>query len=207
VLTWSSDKQTLLAPRPIPRCSVNLSADTVRRDRDFGDYVLQGLRETGVPAASLSFEIPVSDALADPQSLARLTWPLRSAGCSFALSGFRGEEAALELASSLGIAFIKVDGSFASLVTLDPEAEVTLRGIVQRCRKLGMHTVCVQVETAEAFERLRTIQADYAQGFVIDRPRVLQPSVNSPSATDPVSLGPDHSAGMSKGNHFLSFRG
>jgi EAL domain-containing protein (putative c-di-GMP-specific phosphodiesterase class I) len=174
VLKWTRNKQTTLAPRPTPRCSINLSSDTIRRDQAFVDFVLEGIHKMGVAAESLSFEIPVSEVLADPQSLARVIPPLRSAGCSFAFSGFTGEEFGFEFAKTLGITFIKIDGSLIAQIFRDAEVKARVLAIHQRCRKLGMRTVGMQVESGETLDVLRGIQVDYAQGFGVDRPRLLK---------------------------------
>lgn len=173
VLKWTRNKQRVLARRT-PRSSINLSNDTIRLDETFADFVLQGIHEMGVCAASLSFEIPILEALANRHSLVALIPPLRSAGCSFAVSGFTGEESGFELATSLGIAFAKVDGSLISRVSRDAEVKARVLAIHQRCQELGMRTVCTQVEDAETLDVLRSIHVDYVQGFGIDRPRMLK---------------------------------
>jgi EAL domain-containing protein (putative c-di-GMP-specific phosphodiesterase class I) len=89
------------------------------------------------------------------------------------VSGFTGEESGFELAASLGIAFIKVDGSLIARISRDAEVKARVVAIQQRCRKLGIRTVCMQVESIETLDVLRSIHADYAQGFGIDRPRLL----------------------------------
>ena len=151
---------------PAPRCGINLHTDTICRDRNFGDYVLKDLRETGVRAESLLFEIQVADAMADSQSLARLMIPLRLAGCRFALSDVTDDEPAFELAQSLGFSFIKIDGGMLSRLE-------RLDAINRRYHGLGMRTVCVQVEDSETLETLRSLEVDYVQGFGIERPRLL----------------------------------
>jgi EAL domain-containing protein (putative c-di-GMP-specific phosphodiesterase class I) len=167
-------RDTKAAGKRMPHCSVNLSIDTVRRDEAFGDYVLRGLEKMGVSAASLTFEIMTTDALAHPEAVAKFIPPLRAAGITFALSWFAGEEVAVELAPTLGISFMKIDGSLAIPIARDPKAKARLAAIVQRCRKLGMRTVCMLVEDAETLDHLRTIHVDYVQGFGIARPRPLE---------------------------------
>ena len=174
VLKWARNKQAELGPRPTPRCSVNLSKDTIRRDHSFVDFVLQGIQRTAVSPASLSFEIPLVEALAGAQSLARLVPPLRAAGCSFAISDFTGEESVFELATSLGIAFAKIDGSLIARMTRDAEARAKVLAIRERCHKLGMRTVGMQVESTETLDVLRSLHVDYAQGFGIEHPRPLK---------------------------------
>ena len=174
LLRWGHDLHA--SGRRMPRCSVNLSIDTIRReDLAFGDYVLKGMQKLGVSPSSIAFEIMTSDALANRQAVANLIAPLQAAGVKFALSWFAGEESALELAPSLGISFIKIDGSLARKIAREPVAKARLAGLIQRCHKLSIRTVCMLVEDAETLDHLRTIHVDYVQGFGIERPRPLEP--------------------------------
>ncbi len=172
LLKWGRDLAA--TGRRMPHCSVNLAIDTVRRDLAFADYVLRGIQKMGVMPASLTFEIMTTDALAHPDAVAKMVEPLRAAGVTFALSWFAGEESALELAPSLGISYIKIDGSLAASIARAPKDKARLAAIVQRCRKLGIRTVCMLVEDAETLAHLRTIHVDYVQGFGVAKPRILE---------------------------------
>ncbi len=172
LLTWGRTVQA--GGVKMPHCSVNLSIDTIRRDEQFGDYILRGIQKMGVSAASLTFEIMTVDALAHQQAVARFVQPLRNAGITFAFSWFSGEEQAFGLAAMLGISMMKLDGSFAAMVKKYPQEKVRLGGIIQRCRKMGMRTVCMQVEDNETLAHLRTLHVDYVQGFGIEKPKPLE---------------------------------
>ena len=172
LLTWGRTVQA--GGVKMPHCTVTLSIDTIRRDEAFRDYVLRGIQKMGVSAASLTFEIMTVDALAHRDAVARFMSPLRAAGITFALSWFAGEEAVYELAPTLGISYIKIDGSFAVMVKKYPQEKARLGAIVQRCRKLGMRTICMQVEDAETLAHLRTLHIDYVQGFGIEKPKALE---------------------------------
>lgn len=172
LLKWGRD--TAAAGRRMPRCSVNLAIDTVRRDLAFGDYVLRGMQKMGVAPTSLTFEIMTTDALANREAVAKFIAPLRSAGITFALSWFAGEETALEMAPSLGISLIKIDGSLAMKIGREPRDKARLADIIQRCHKAGIRTVCMLVEDDETLAHLRTIHVDYVQGFGVERPRPLE---------------------------------
>jgi EAL domain-containing protein (putative c-di-GMP-specific phosphodiesterase class I) len=172
LLKWGRDLQA--TGRRMPHCSVNLSIDTVRRDLAFADYVIRGIQKMGAMPASITFEIMTTDALAHREAVARMIEPLRAAGVTFALSWFAGEESALELAPSLGISYIKIDGSLAAAIAREPREKARLATIVQRCRKLGIRTVCMLVEDPEILAHLRTIRVDYVQGFGVAKPRILE---------------------------------
>lgn len=172
LLKWGRDR--VAAGRKMPHCSVNLAIDTLRRDEAFADYLGRALQKAGVPAAALTFEIMTTDALMHREAVARFIAPVRALGVGFALSWFAGEDSALEMAPKLGISCIKIDGSLASRIGQDPREKARLAGIIQRCHKLGIRTVCMLVEDAETLAHLRTIHIDYVQGFGIQKPRPLE---------------------------------
>jgi Amt family ammonium transporter len=172
LLGWGRGVQA--TGRRMPHCTVNLSMDTLRRDEAFGDYVLRGLQKMGVSAAGLTFEIMTEEAIANRQVLARFVPPLRAAGITFALSWFNGEEPGYELIQHLGISYVKIDGAFAATIARQPKKKAELAAIVQRCRKLGAQTICMQVEDEETLQHIRMLRVDYVQGFGIERPRPLE---------------------------------
>jgi EAL domain-containing protein (putative c-di-GMP-specific phosphodiesterase class I) len=174
VLNWVKSLHSAGTPRYAPRCSINVSGDTIRRDAAFGQFVQQSVARAGVPAASVSFEIGIEALMSAPQAATRLASSLRAAGCGVAFSGFAGEAPVLDIARSLAGASVKIDGSLVYPVSRDRAAATRLQELQQRCRSSGVQTICTQVEDAPTLEILRRIQVDYAQGFGIDRPRPLK---------------------------------
>jgi EAL domain-containing protein (putative c-di-GMP-specific phosphodiesterase class I) len=174
VVRWVKTLHSSGTQRFPARCSINVSSDTIRRDAAFADFVAQSATRAGIPPASLSFEIPMADVASTPQSVKRLVSSLRAVGCGAAFSGFTGEADALELARSLNVAFVKVDGSLVYPLSRDKAAAARLQQLQQLCRSFGVQTICTQVEDPRTLEILRRIQVNYAQGFGIDRPRPLK---------------------------------
>jgi EAL domain-containing protein (putative c-di-GMP-specific phosphodiesterase class I) len=172
LLRWGRGLQA--AGNRMPHCSVNLSIQTVRSDPGFGEFVVKGLEKMGVPAASFTFEIMTSDALAHAPEIAMFMAPLKAAGVTFALSWFAGEELALSIAPRMGFTYLKLDGSLAANVAKDPKQQARLSGLLKRCRDMGLRTVCMWVESAEALAHLRVLQVDYVQGFGIAKPKPLE---------------------------------
>jgi len=173
-LKWIHEQDTRRGQGSAPRCSVNLAGDTLRDESAFAGYVLDEIRRSVGRAGALSFEILESDAIENHRSLTRLVPALRSAGCSFALSGHAGSTKAFELAKSLGFAFVKIDGRMLSGISGDPRALEALTAVNRRCREYGMRTVCMQVEDNDTLAVLRGIDVDFVQGFGIERPRRLE---------------------------------
>jgi len=172
VLRWIRDRQAIGATE-IPRCSMNLSIDTVRRDTGFGDFVAQLIQRAQARGDLLAFELPTAVVLAATDAVERMTAPLRAAGCAIALNDFTGQEAGFEIARRLGIGFVKIDGSIIGRITRDAEAMARVMTIQQRCSSLGLRTICMQVESSETLNALRGLHADYVQGFGMDVPQPL----------------------------------
>ena len=172
VLRWIRDRQAIGATE-IPRCSMNLSIDTVRRDAGFGDFVAQLIQRAQTRGDLLMFELPTAVVLAAPDAVERMTTPLRAAGCAIALNDFTGQEPGFEIARRLGIAFIKIDGSIIGRITRDAEAKARVMTIQQHCRVLDIRTIAMQVESAETLAALRALRVDHVQGFGIDKPKPL----------------------------------
>ena len=172
LLGWARRVQA--GGRPVPRCTVNLSIDTIRRDEAFVEYILQSLQRSGVPGEALTFEVMTVEALANSPALRRIVPPLRNAGVSFALSWFNGHEAEFELARKGGFAYVKLDGGFAAVIARQEAKRAELTGILERCRPLGIKSICMQVEDDEQVEHLRRLGVDYVQGFGIERPKPLE---------------------------------
>jgi EAL domain-containing protein (putative c-di-GMP-specific phosphodiesterase class I) len=176
VLQWVRDLDPGVGGRTAPRCSVNLAADTIRDESAFVGFVQEALRVKAGTAQALSFEIRLSELLAHPKEIARLVPPLRAAGCSFALSNYDGTERPFDLARSLGFTIVKFDGALVFRIAADADARQKLDEINRNSRGYGMQTVAMQVENQETLDVLRRMEADYAQGFGIERPKPLAKS-------------------------------
>ena len=171
---WVRRVQAASTTGVAPRCSLNVSSDTIQRDLGFADFLVKVAKRAGIPPASLSFEIPLEDVISYPQAVKRLVPALRAAGCGVAFSGFAGEPVALALARSLSVRCVKLDGSLVCRLSRDNAEIAKLQKIKEICRSVGVQTIATQVEDRQTLEILRRLQVNYAQGFGIDRPRPLR---------------------------------
>jgi len=171
---WMVRVQAASTTRAVPRCSLNVSSDTIQRDLGFAEFVGKVATRAGLPPGALSFEFPLDDVISSPPAVKRLVPALRAAGCGVAFSGFAGEPVALALARSLSVRFVKIDGSLIFRLTRDSAEIAKLQKIQEICQSVGVQTICTQVEDSQTLEILRRLQVNYAQGFGIDRPRPLR---------------------------------
>jgi EAL domain-containing protein (putative c-di-GMP-specific phosphodiesterase class I) len=69
--------------------------------------------------------------------------------------------------------FLKIDGMFIENIVSDPVSRAMVRSINEVAKAMGMQTVAEFVDNTEALSTLREIGVDFAQGYLIGKPRPL----------------------------------
>jgi diguanylate cyclase len=147
--------------------SVNLSAPDIL-DPDLGDQILQLLRSHSVHPTALLLEITESAVMRDPQGAARNMQLLRVAGVRFAIDDFGTGHSSLSQLSLLPVDELKID---RSLITQAVAGAVTIvTSTIELGHSMGLKVVAEGVEDAAAWNLLRRLGCDYAQGYLISPP-------------------------------------
>jgi EAL domain-containing protein (putative c-di-GMP-specific phosphodiesterase class I) len=146
--------------------AINLSAPDIL-DPDLGDEILRLLRRHLVPTTALVLEITESAVMRDAQSAARNMQLLRIAGVRFAIDDFGTGHSSLSQLSLLPVDELKIDRSFIS----QGDAAVTIvTSTIELGHSMGLRVVAEGVEDAAAWNLLRRLGCDFAQGYLISRP-------------------------------------
>jgi diguanylate cyclase (GGDEF)-like protein len=152
--------------------SLNVSGLSVV-DPEFHEFLEKSIRESGVPADILCFELTETAAVSDLARADRLMQRLRVLGCSFALDDFGTGLSSLAYLRSLPVSVLKIDGSFVRDSVGNTRSESMVRAIAQLAHTMGMETVAEYVETDELRMRMAALGVDYGQGFAIGKPQPL----------------------------------
>ncbi|MSP96450.1 MAG: EAL domain-containing protein [Betaproteobacteria bacterium] len=173
LLQWMAKMRDEARGSALLRASVNLCADTLK-DPHFAAFVHEQVVSSKVPAGKLSFELSQQTIAMHPEKflpIARVFVPL---GCSLAVSGFDGSLASLVALRKAGVRFVKLNGALARGLQHKPENLEKIKAIASACAALGMRSVAEMVEEPETIPLLREAGVDYAQGFGVARPALLQ---------------------------------
>jgi EAL domain-containing protein (putative c-di-GMP-specific phosphodiesterase class I) len=149
--------------------AVNLSAPDIL-DPDLGEEILQRLRTHRVDASSLLLEITESAVMCDPQLAARHMQLLRVAGVRFAIDDFGTGHSSLSQLSKLPVDELKIDRSFISHAPLGSDAVTIITSTIELGHSMGLNVVAEGVEEPEAWNLLRRLGCDFAQGYLISPP-------------------------------------
>ena len=147
--------------------AVNLSASDIL-DPDLSDEILRLLSRHRVESTSLLLEITESAVMRDPQLAARNMQLLRIAGVRFAIDDFGTGHSSLSQLSSLPVDELKIDRSFIS--DPGPGAVTIVTSTIELGHSMGLKVVAEGVEEASAWNLLRRLGCDFAQGFLISPP-------------------------------------
>ncbi|ROQ21812.1 diguanylate cyclase/phosphodiesterase with PAS/PAC sensor(s) [Marinimicrobium koreense] len=150
-------------------CHINLSGGSLDQ-ADFGAFVIEVLREFGIPPGKICFEITETAAVNNLAEALDFMELLGDLGCQFALDDFGTGLSSFAYLRRLPIHCLKIDGVFVRDIANDETDRAMVRAINEIGKTLGKHTVAEFVETEEAMAWLREIGVDGAQGFWVHRP-------------------------------------
>ncbi len=154
---------------PVPGLSINLSPASVA-DHRLVPLVRRLLRRSGLPAASLCFEIAEAAAAADLPRARRTVQRLHRLGCRVALDQCCDGLAALDHLRDLPIDYLKISGRVVRGAGREPVQRVLLGAINEVGRLMGSRCVAACVESGAILRRVREAGIAFAQGYAVGRP-------------------------------------
>jgi diguanylate cyclase (GGDEF)-like protein len=147
--------------------AVNLSAPDIV-DPDLGDAILSLLRRAGVEPAALMLEITESAVMRDLQTAVRNMQLLRIAGLRFAIDDFGTGHSSLSQLAVLPVDELKIDRSFIAQAA--GGTATILTSTIELGHSMGLKVVAEGVEEGNAWNLLRRLGCDFAQGYLISPP-------------------------------------
>ncbi len=149
--------------------AVNLSAQTLL-DLELPKEIGRMLSRAGLPARSLEVEITESAIMSDPRRAEKILGRLREMGVGVAIDDFGTGYSSLVSLKRLPVSTIKIDKSFVMNMESDRDDSAIVRSTVSLGRNMGLEVVAEGVETAGAWNQLKEMGADFAQGYHLSKP-------------------------------------
>jgi EAL domain-containing protein (putative c-di-GMP-specific phosphodiesterase class I) len=149
--------------------SVNLSTRDLI-DIQLPEEVSRLLEQWRVPASSLELEITESVLMADPSRAREVVARLGELGVKVSIDDFGSGYSSLGYLNRLAVNDLKIDKSFVLNMIEDAGDAVIVQSTIDLAHNLGLQVVAEGVETQQAYDRLRSMGCDTAQGYFISRP-------------------------------------
>lgn len=154
---------------PPVRVAVNLSARQFQL-RDLKNIVALALEETGLDPHCLHLEITESVAMQDAEYTISLLRELREMGVQIAIDDFGTGHSSLSYLTRFPIDVLKIDRSFVTDLTTDPNDAAIASTIIAMAHNLNLKVIAEGVETKEQLAILWQHQCDEMQGYLFSKP-------------------------------------
>lgn len=151
------------------RVAVNVSPVQFK-GHDLVAHVKAALKTSGLAPKRLELEITESLFLANSDHNLAILHALRKMGVRIALDDFGTGYSSLSYLSSFPFDKIKIDRSFVSELSDNPETEAIVRAVAQLGRELGMTTTAEGVETEAQLDLVRSLGCVEMQGYLFSPP-------------------------------------
>lgn len=144
------------------------SADLI--DEAFPPMVSDLVRRYGLPHGMVTIEITEDSVIADPVRTAEVVSTLRGLGLRVSVDDFGAGYASLSHLRELDVDELKLDKSLVDGVESDRKQQALVRSAVGMAQALGLKLVAEGVETVEGWNKLKELQCDIAQGYLVSKP-------------------------------------
>ena len=172
--------------------AVNVSARQLETD-DFIADVRRALESSGLTPSALTLEITETALMRNPEQTARRLHAVKALGVRIAIDDFGTGYSSFAHLKQFPVDTLKIDRSFISQLSENPEGETLLRTLVQLGKALSIETLAEGIELEHQLELLQDERCDSGQGFLFARPLSVEdteallrdwPAGDRPQATD-----------------------
>jgi diguanylate cyclase (GGDEF)-like protein len=155
------------------RFSINLSASSLENLK-FIETIKSSINEWNISPESLLFEVTETAAMNNLQNASLILQELQSIGCKTALDDFGTGYSSFTYLKELPVDFIKIDGSFVKEIDSNTLHKAMVRAINDIAHELGKQTIAEFVESESIMTELAELKVDFAQGFHLGKPEILE---------------------------------
>lgn len=159
-------------PRHMGGICINLSGHSLN-DQSLLEFIYEKLSEKDAPIERLWFELTEASAINDVEAFADFMLEMKELGCRFCLGNFGSGPSSFQFMRSLPVDLIKIDGSFTSQLSTSETDRAMVKSMVEMAHYMKREVIASQVESRDILDMLTELGVDYAQGFVVEKPRLL----------------------------------
>ncbi len=149
--------------------AVNVSARQLETD-EFVTDVREALADSGLRAQALTLEITETALMRNPEHTARRLRAIKNLGARVAIDDFGTGYSSFAHLKQFPVDALKIDRSFISQMSQNPEGETLLRTLVQLGKALSIETLAEGIERQSQLSLLREACCDSGQGYLFARP-------------------------------------
>lgn len=154
---------------PNLRMGVNLFEAQLRSDR-LVTFIRDVLEDCKLPPEALELEIVENILLRNDKPTVQLLQDLRDLGIRLAFDDYGTGFASLSMLKQYPVTCLKIDKSFVSDVSIDPEHAAIVKAVLYLGRIFNMDVIAEGVETEAQLDFLKQNHCTHAQGYLFGKP-------------------------------------
>jgi multidomain signaling protein FimX len=148
---------------------VRVSKDTIL-DKSLIGWLETQLKSLKIEPKRLCIQVTEELATQYVRQTIELSEHLRKLGFRFALEHFGTGRDPLKLLASIGMNFIKVDGSLMQGLSTNQLQQQRVKGLVESAKRKGVETIAERVEDANTMAVLWQLGIEFIQGYFVNTP-------------------------------------
>ncbi|MDH4315016.1 MAG: EAL domain-containing protein [Gammaproteobacteria bacterium] len=149
--------------------SVNISARDLQ-DEYLPYYVLQLMKEHGLPPQRLTLEVTENSVMQKIQKAITVLECLRDIGVRISMDDFGTGHSSLAQIRNIPLHELKIDKSFVMTLLSDKKNEAIVRTTLQLAHNMSLEVVAEGVEDEETLRYLNAAGCEQAQGYYLSKP-------------------------------------
>jgi diguanylate cyclase (GGDEF)-like protein len=149
--------------------AVNVSGRQLDNDELVAE-VRDALSQSGLDPSALTLEITETTLMRNAEATARRLAEIKDLGVRIAIDDFGTGYSSLAHLQRFPVDALKIDRSFISRLTNNPEGETLIHTLVQLGKALSIETLAEGIEDEQELSLLQDEQCDSGQGFLVARP-------------------------------------
>ena len=155
------------------KLSVNISKRSFEDLSIFTDFT-ELLNLPNVDPTQIIFEITDTSLLSSFQSSSVLMSRIKKLGCILALNDFGIEYPSIANLRNARVDYVKIDGSLIRQIDKNKDDRIFVKALIELAQAYGIKAVAEYVESESILEILKEFGIDYAQGYHIGRPEIME---------------------------------
>lgn len=153
-------------------CAINLSVQSIV-DEDFTHHLLELLARAPVDVSTFCFELKETAVVSNLSAATSFIKRLRETGCHIAIDNFGGGVSSFSYLRHLPVTYLKIDGLLVRDILDDSVDFALVKSINEIGKALGKKIIAERVESDSLLTRVQDINVDFAQGYFIGKPKLI----------------------------------
>ena len=169
-LQWIEEHYSALSG--IESFSINLSGRSLS-NKDFIEFIISAMERISIPTSLICFEITETIGVESLSDSADFINSIKKTGCRFSLDDFGSGMSSYAYLKNLPVDYLKIDGVFVKDMKNVESDFAVVKSICEIAHFMDKRVVAEYVEDAQTLSLLTDIGVDYAQGYYVSQPVLL----------------------------------